>query len=96
MIGVIAKLSIKEGKQEEFEKVALDLMAKVNANEPGCITYKLYKSKSSDTEYTFLEQYESQDALKAHGQSDHFKAAQAGLGACLAGAPSIEYLDSVD
>lgn len=96
MIGVIAKLNIKEGKQEDFEKVALDLMAKVKANEPGCITYKLYKSKKSDTEYTFLEQYESQDALKAHGQSEHFKAAQGGLGACLAGAPNIEYLDSVE
>ena len=45
MIGVIAKLTIQDGKNEQFEQVAKDLMAKVKANEPGCLTYQLYKSK---------------------------------------------------
>ena len=35
MIGVIATLEIQDGKQEDFESVAKDLMAKVKANEPG-------------------------------------------------------------
>ncbi|MEL6245088.1 MAG: putative quinol monooxygenase [Pseudomonadota bacterium] len=96
MIGVVAKLSIQDGKQAEFETVAKDLMAKVKANEPGCTTYQLYKAKGSDTDYIFMEQYASADALKAHGQTDYFKAAQPGLGACLAGAPSIEMYDIVE
>ena len=41
MIGVVAKLKIQDGKQAEFEQVAKDLMAKVKANEPGCLTYQL-------------------------------------------------------
>ncbi|NBC20229.1 MAG: antibiotic biosynthesis monooxygenase [Alphaproteobacteria bacterium] len=96
MIGVVARLSIQDGKQGEFEQVARDLMAKVKANEPGCLTYQLYKQKGSDTDYIFMEQYASQDALDAHGQSDYFKAAGPQLGACLAGAPDIQYYSIVE
>ena len=96
MIGVVATLEIQDGKQDEFESVAKDLMAKVKANEPGCLTYQLYKAKGSETTYIFMEQYASGDALKAHGQTEYFKAAQPGLGACLAGAPKIEMFDIVE
>jgi len=96
MIGVVAKLKIQDGKQGEFEQVARDLMAKVKANEPGCLTYQLYKKKGSQDEYIFMEQYASKEALETHGQTDYFKAAGASLGACLAGAPDIEYFDIVE
>ena len=96
MIGVVATLEIQDGKQAEFEGVAKDLMAKVKANEPGCLTYQLYKAKGSETTYVFLEQYASAEALAEHGKSEHFVAAQPGLGACLAGAPKIEMLDIVE
>ena len=96
MIGVVAKLSIQDGKQGEFEEVAKDLMAKVKANEPGCTTYQLYKAKDSDTDYIFMEQYASQEALTAHGQTEYFKAAGPKLGPCLAGAPDIKYYEIVE
>ena len=96
MIGVVARLTIQDGKQAEFEQVAKDLMAKVKANEPGCQSYQLYKEKGSDTEYVFLEQYASAEALKAHGQTEYFKAAGPKLAPCLAGAPKIEYLDIIE
>ncbi|MEM0987024.1 MAG: putative quinol monooxygenase [Pseudomonadota bacterium] len=96
MIGVVATLTIQDGKQGEFEILAKDLMAKVKANEPGCLTYQLYKQKGSENTYIFMEQYASADALKAHGETEYFKAAGAGLGAVLAGAPDIQYLDIVE
>ena len=96
MIGVIAKLKIQDGKQADFEQAGKDLMAKVKANEPGCLTYQLYKEKGSDTDYIFMEQYATSDDLKAHGQTDYFKAAGPKLGACLAGAPQVQYFDIVE
>ncbi len=96
MIGIVAELEIKDGKQEEFETVGKDLMARVKANEPGCTAYQLYKKKGSETTYIFMEQYSSKEALAAHGQTDYFKAAQPGLGACLAGPPRIEMFDIVE
>ncbi len=96
MIGVVARLRIQDGKQAEFEQVAKDLMAKVKANEPGCLTYQLYRLRGSTTEYVFLEQYASSDALKAHGQTDYFRAAGPKLAPTLNGAPDIQYLDIVE
>lgn len=96
MIGVVAKLKIAEGKEAEFEAVATDLMTKVKANEPGVLTYQLYKSKTAPNTYIFMEQYANQAALDEHGQTEYFKAAGPKLGPCLAGAPEIEYFDSVD
>ncbi|MBR9833724.1 MAG: antibiotic biosynthesis monooxygenase [Alphaproteobacteria bacterium] len=96
MIGVVAKLEIKDGMQAEFEEVAKGLMAKVKANEPGCLTYQLYKQKGSDTTYIFMEQYASADALKAHGQTEYFKAEGKKMGPCMAGAPDVQYYDIVE
>ncbi len=96
MIGIVAKLTIQDGKQAEFEQVAKDLMAKVKANEPGCLTYQLYRTRGSETEYIFMEQYASAEALQTHGQTDYFKAAGASMGACLAGRPDIQYYDIVE
>lgn len=90
MIGVVAKLKVAEGKEAEFEKHASALVKKVNENEAGCLLYELFKSKSDPSVYVFMEKYEDKAALDAHGKTDYFLAAQAPLGACLAGAPDIQ------
>jgi len=95
MIGVTAKIPVQDGKQAEFENVFKDLTEKVLANEPGCKMYQLCKAKGSDTDYVVMEVYESEDALAAHGKTEHFRAAQPALGGCVAGAPDISILTFV-
>jgi quinol monooxygenase YgiN len=95
MIGIVAKLTVAAGKEAEFEAAASALMAKVNANEPGVITYQLYKSKSDAQVYIFMEQYADQAAVDAHGKTDYFLAAQPVLGPLLAAMPDVQYFDSV-
>ena len=96
MIGVIAILKVQPDKAADFEKVFLDLQNKVKANEPGCLAYQLVKSRTEPAVYKVLELYASEDALKAHGGSDYFKAAGATMGPFMAGRPEIEYLDAVE
>ena len=96
MIGVVAILKVQPDKAADFEKVFLDLAAKVKANEPGCIAYQLTRSRAEPGIYKVLELYASEDALKAHGGSDYFKAAGAAMGPFMAGRPEIEYLDAVE
>jgi quinol monooxygenase YgiN len=95
MIGVVATLTAAEGKGADLEKVFADLAAKVKANEPGCLMYQLTKSRTEPNVYKVLEMYASDEALKHHGSTEYFKAAGPGIGACLGGRPSIEYLDAV-
>ncbi|HEX4180867.1 MAG TPA: putative quinol monooxygenase [Caulobacteraceae bacterium] len=94
-IGVVAILKVQEGKNAEFEAVFTELTAQVRANEKGNLAYQLTKSRGDPNTYKVLELYADQDALTAHGQSDHFKAAGPKMGPCLAGRPEIEYLDGV-
>ena len=96
MIGVIATLRVQDGKTAEFERVFAGLAAAVRANEAGNIAYQLCRSRSEANTYKVLELYRDEEALKAHGAADHFKAAGPALGAVLAGRPDVEYLDALD
>ena len=95
MIGVIATLKVAEGKNAEFEAIFTDLAKQVRANEPGNLAYQITKSRADGQIYKVLELYADQDALTAHGQTEHFKAAGPKIGPCLGGRPEIEYLDGV-
>jgi quinol monooxygenase YgiN len=94
-VGVIAKLTILEGKNAEFEDIFTRLTAAVTENESGCNFYTLHKSRTDPQVYKVLEQYASEEALAAHGKTDYFRSMGAELGPCLAAAPEIEYLDAV-
>ena len=72
MLGVVATLKVKPGMEKEFEAVAKELVAKVNANEPGCKLYALHHGEAPNT-YVFMERYADQAAVEAHRASDHFK-----------------------
>jgi quinol monooxygenase YgiN len=91
MKAIIAKAKVQDGKEAEFEKVALELAAQVEANEPGNKLYKL--CKSSEGEYVFIELYDSPEAMAAHGAAPHMKEAGPRFFALMAGRPEITVLD---
>jgi quinol monooxygenase YgiN len=73
MIGIVATLRIKPGMEKEFEAVAKELVAKVQANEPGCVLYALHHGEAPHT-YVFMERYRDQAAVDAHRATEYFKA----------------------
>ena len=93
MIGVIAKLNVKAEAAAEFEDVFLTLSEAVRANEPGCLMYQLCKDDEGN--YVVMEMYESEEALAAHGQSEHFKAAGAGFKGKMRGPPEVKRMAAV-
>jgi quinol monooxygenase YgiN len=96
MIGAVATLTVVDGKQAEFEAVAKELVAAVNANEPGIILYRLFKQQGSDVTYVFMEQYKDQGAVEAHRAAEHFKTIGRKMGPFLAGAPVVTRMDLVE
>ncbi|NOX50013.1 MAG: antibiotic biosynthesis monooxygenase [Gammaproteobacteria bacterium] len=93
MIGVTAKLNVKPEMAEKFEDVFLTLSEAVRENEPGNILYQLCKDEHGT--YVVLEMYESEEALAAHGQSEHFKAAGAGFKGLMSGPPEVKRMPAV-
>ena len=94
-VGLLATITIQEGKNEEFEEAFLDLTELVRVSEPGNVFYALHLSPTDPQVYKVMEQYDSSEALDAHGKTDDFREANKRLAGMVAAAPEIEILDAV-
>ena len=95
MIGVVAVIRAKEGREAEFEQAFAEMTAGVKANEPGNRMYQLTRSRAEPRLYKVLEMYDDQAALEAHGASDHYKEGGRKLRDLAEGRPEVEVLDAV-
>jgi quinol monooxygenase YgiN len=95
MRGVVATIKVKPGMEKEFEAVAKELVAKVNANEPGCKLYALHVGEAPHT-YVFMERYVDQAAVEAHRATEHFKTLGRKMGEFMDGRPEVLRLREVD
>ena len=64
----IARISIHEGRLEEFKQIARRCVETVRAKEPGTIQYELYISEDG-TECLVFERYRDSDAGLAHSEN---------------------------
>ncbi len=79
-VSIVAKLTIKPDKADDFPGQWEDLMAHIAANEPGCHHYTLHRSTMDPNVFFVTEIYENQAALDAHMGSDAFAAFGATMG----------------
>lgn len=94
MLAVVATIKVKPNMEREFESVAKELVAKVNAQEPGCKLYTLCKGEAPLT-YVFLERYVDEAATQAHRGSAHFKELGRRMGAFMDGPPQVLRMSEV-
>lgn len=96
MIAVVAKLTVQEGKEEEFKTAGAEMVAAVKANEAGrTLQYSLTQSMKNSTEFYFIEAYADDDAMAEHGKTAHMAAFGGKIGGLLAGRPEISRLNIV-
>ncbi len=60
-----------ENRKKLLER-AIELVS-FSLRDKGCVDYDLYKSKSNDDRYMIIETWESEEDLKAHMETEHFK-----------------------
>jgi quinol monooxygenase YgiN len=96
MLAIVAKLTVQEGKEEEFKAAGAEMVAAVKANEAGrTLQYTLTQSQKTPAEFYFLEMYADADALGDHGKTPHMAAFGGKIGGMLTGRPEITRLDIV-
>ena len=79
MTAILTQLKIKPEKQAEAEKALAEMVAAVEANEPGATLYIAHRSQKDPTLITFFEAYADDVAFRAHTGSPQFMALQATL-----------------
>ena len=85
---IVATIKAKAGQESQFQTVALELVAAVRANEPGCLLYTLSKGDDAAT-FVFMERYADEAALVAHRGTEHFKRLGRAMGAFMDGPPAV-------
>ncbi len=85
---VVARIKAKPDEVEEVREALSGLVAPTRS-EPGCITYELLQNQNDATDFTFVEEWESDSALASHAGSDHIKATRARLEGIVEEAPDI-------
>jgi quinol monooxygenase YgiN len=91
-ITLTAKLTIKAGKEKEFETLMKGIVPKVR-QEPGNLAYTMCRSKENPRLFLFFEEYADQKAIQAHGQ--HLKELGVDLSGFLDGPVAAEYYDKI-
>ncbi len=71
MIYIIAESYIKPECREQFLALAKE-MIRATRNEPGNISYTLTEDLNEPNHFTYLEEWQDEDAIKAHNASAHF------------------------
>ncbi len=71
MTTILARFKVQPGKEAEAERAISEMVAAVEANEPGALAYIMHRSQKDPTEITVFEVYTDDEALGAHNQTPH-------------------------
>ena len=75
-VDVVAHLHATPGCEDALRAVLEGFVAPTRL-ETGCLRYDLHVDLDDPTKFTFIEEWESREALVKHGQSDHIAAGRA-------------------
>jgi quinol monooxygenase YgiN len=89
-IRVVAHIVALPEKIEALKAVLLELIEPTR-KEPGAIKYELLQNQSDPTDFTFVEEWASNEALETHLASPHIQATIAKLEGLVAASPDIGF-----
>jgi quinol monooxygenase YgiN len=92
---VVARIKARAETVEEVRELLRGLIEPTR-REAGCITYALLQNTKDPTDFTFVEEWESEAALERHAASDHLRAIGPKLQGIVVKAPDIRTYLVVD
>jgi quinol monooxygenase YgiN len=92
MLTFTAKLTVKAGQEQEFERIMSIAVPKVR-EEPGNRAYIFHRSTQDSRVFMLYEEYDDQAALEAHHA--HLRAMGIDLQALLDGPPIVEFYEKL-
>lgn len=92
MLTFTARLTVKAGSEQEFERIMRAAVPKVR-QEPGNQVYIMHRSIQEPRVFMFYEAYDDQAALEAHRA--HLREMGLDLQAMLDGAPVLEFYETL-
>jgi quinol monooxygenase YgiN len=74
VITIVATLKAADGKADALQAVLTQMVSDVKTNEAGrALAYSLHTKDGEPGTFLFYEQYADDDAVAAHGKTDHMR-----------------------
>ena len=87
-IRVVARIKAQPDKIEKVRELLVGLIEPTR-REAGCLAYELLQNTEDATDFTFVEEWTSIEALEAHFATEHLRNAQRLMPEVAAEAPDI-------
>lgn len=87
-IRVVARVIALPDRIEQLKTVLSQLVTPTRA-ETGCLQYDLFQNQQDPTDFTFIEEWETETALSNHLQSEHIQIAYQQVEGLVAAEPDI-------
>jgi quinol monooxygenase YgiN len=87
-IRIVARVVARPDSVDRVRSILIDLV-EPTLNESGCITYELLQNRTDATDFTFVEEWESDAAIDAHLATKHIRDALTKLPGLVSGEPDI-------
>jgi quinol monooxygenase YgiN len=87
-IRVVARLVAKPDSVDQVRSILSDVVDQTR-NESGCISYELLQNRTDQTDFTFVEEWESDAAIDAHLTTKHIRDALTKLPGLVSCEPDI-------
>jgi quinol monooxygenase YgiN len=89
----IATLAVKQGMEQEFERLQKELSELTHANEPGTLVYDVIKSRSKPRTYLVYGRFKDEAAFQAHQASPFHDRLVPPILACVDGDMDLQMAD---
>lgn len=90
MIVVVGRVQTNAGKRAELVRIG-QAVAAASRLEAGCISYRLYEDTESENEFVFVEEWESDDALRRHFATSHVAVFMRAIPAAIVAPPDVKF-----
>jgi quinol monooxygenase YgiN len=90
MIVVVGRVKSDSDKREALVRVG-QTVAAASREESGCISYRLYEDTERENEFVFVEEWESDAALKTHFATPHIREFMQAIPATICAPPDVKF-----
>ena len=90
MIVVVGRVS-SDAERRDALVSAGQAVAAASREEAGCISYRLYEDTERENEFVFVEEWESDEALKTHFGTPHIREFMQAIPATLTRPPDVKF-----
>lgn len=89
----IAKLVVKEGKENDFENLQAELSKLTHDTEPDTLVYDVIRHKEEPRTYIVYARFKDEDAFQYHQKTDFHERLVPPILECLDGEMDLQFFD---